>query len=106
MMREVITTFAVGQPGGAQAAGVFQEKRGRLSRRRGAVTVVAIGPVLLLAARGRRPVTVGECSQVLGIHAAIVLGGQQQRMPTSAGTFLMVVPVRNSSTERAYQLGR
>ena len=80
VMREVGSTFAVAQPGGAQAAGVLKQQRG-MACRRGAVAAVTLGPLLQLAALSRRPVAVGERSRVIGILAAIVAGGQEQRMP-------------------------
>ena len=82
MMREVVTAFAVGQPGGAQATGMLEQQGGGVARRRGAVAAVPIGPVLLLAALGCRPVAIRERAKVLRIHAAIVLGHPSGRQLT------------------------
>jgi hypothetical protein len=72
-MSEISAAMCVAQEIDAKPVGVFQKQRGRVPCGTGALPPIPVGPVLLLAAFHRRPITVSECPQIIAIHDRIVL---------------------------------
>jgi hypothetical protein len=73
VVREIGVALLGGQERGADAAGMLEQSRCSAASGSGSPEAVLLGPEVLFGARGRVPVALGKCAEILGIHWASLL---------------------------------